>query len=168
EALEVANGAFAHSATLPRLLPLAACEEDRRPALRGIVRTSAPIAVDLLVDDDRLLLWHSPPVELEVTSAAGQVVRVVGCVRVAGPASPASAAVAARMRAAVDARLRVRGTAVTVTLRDGDEVELDARLRDEPVPAGYREPAVGKVARAEPGRPVVLVVTLAVDSRGHV
>lgn len=148
-----------------RLRPLAALGDDGRAPIRGVVHAPCPVAVDRLVDErGRTLLWRGGPVELEVATDTGERVRVAGIVRIDGPALPATTAAAAALRAGIDRRLRAGGRAQTVTLRPGDEVELRARVRDEPVAAGYRELAVGKVAHGEPGRPVVLFVTHVVDS----
>jgi hypothetical protein len=152
-----------------RLRPLAPLAGDVRAPLRGVVRAPCPITAERLVDNaGRVLLWRAGSVELEVATVDGERIRVSGVVRIDGPGQPAGAAVGDALRGGVDRRLRVGGHAETVTLRPGDEVELRARVRDEPVAAGYRELAVGRVAHGAPGRPVVLTVTRAVDSAPHV
>ena len=152
-----------------RLRPLPSASIDAAATARGIVRGAGLLTSERLVDGQgRLLLWSTPPAELELETATGEHIHVRGVARVDGPAKAADADVAERLRAAVDPRIAVGGMAELVTLRPGDEVELHAPLAEQPIEAGYRESALARVARGERGRPIVIRIIRPVDSAAAV
>jgi hypothetical protein len=137
---------------LPQLLL-----EDGSRCVRGHVRADRAVVchVERLVDgSEQLLLWQARSARFEVVTATGEAAHIDGVVQVEGADTLPDDATRGRLLAGLTGGVRVGGVPKIMTLRHGDEVELWAAFREQPIPAGYRDVRVVWMACGLPGRPV--------------